>query len=116
MAAETEREERIVHNELVFRSANQSLHGSFADAGLTEVELFPFLCECGDRACTRVLSIPLESYERIRRHPARFLILPGHLRLPSEDLVEEHEGFHVVDKRGRGGELARADWAASAER
>jgi hypothetical protein len=107
---EIERERRIARNEVAFRSANETLHTVFADPGDEPLEAYPFLCECGSRDCTEVVQVPLEVYEEIREHPARFLILPGHKQLASEAVVVQAAGYEVVEKAGAAGEIARAHW------
>lgn len=59
----------------------------------------PFLCECADRRCTRVLRMPVADYERIHSDRARFIILPGHeLSTDIERVVDRGNGFVVVRK------------------
>jgi hypothetical protein len=105
-----ERDERIARNEVAFRTANESLRAVFADPDEEPLDAYPFLCECGRRDCTEVVQVPFEVYEAIREHPARFLILPGHKQLASEEVVEEADGYEVVEKAGAAGEIARAHW------
>src|SRR5215831_12823140 len=107
-----ERELRVAVTESTFREANESLHRVFADVA-EEAPLagYPFVCECGDPACTGVLLIPLEVYEQVRRHPTRFLILPGHTQPGSERLVDQVDGYEVIEKVGAAGEIARTDWS-----
>jgi hypothetical protein len=38
-------------------------------------------------------------YERVRREPTPFFVLPGHEMPDVEDLVERHETYLVVEKR-----------------
>jgi hypothetical protein len=102
-------DERVIaENEAAFRRANETLRNVFETMG--ESDDFPFLCECGDRRCTMVVRISLASYETIREHAARFLIVPGHKQLESERVVEETEEFQVVQKTGAAGEIARVRW------
>jgi hypothetical protein len=109
---EASREERVVRNELAFREANESLRGVFERASPREREdAYPFLCECGDRACAEVVQLSLEVYASVRAHPARFLILPGHKQLEAERVVDAGDGYEIVEKGGAAGEIARAGWA-----
>jgi hypothetical protein len=101
------REERIVRNELAFRAANESLKTIFEDAGETRAEVYPFLCECGDRRCTDVVLVTLPLYESVRSHPTRFVIRPGHQQLESEQQVDTGDGYEIVEKTGVAGDLAR---------
>jgi hypothetical protein len=110
--SEASREERAVRNELAFREANESLRGVFESASGQDPEgTYPFLCECGDRACTEVVHLSLEVYASVRAHPARFLILPGHKQLEVERIVDAGDVYEIVEKSGAAGEIARAGWA-----
>ena len=107
-----ERELRVAVTETTFREANETLHGIFADdAKEAPLAGYPFVCECGDPACTGVLLIPLDVYEQVRAHPTRFLILPGHTQPGSERVVDQADGYEVIEKVGAVGEIARADWS-----
>src|SRR5262249_61295327 len=94
------------------RKANDSLHRISADdAEEAASAAYPSVCECGNPACTGVLLIPLGVYEQVRGHPTRFLVLPGHEQLGSERVVDQTDGYEVVEKVGAAGEIARADWS-----
>jgi hypothetical protein len=106
------REQRAAENEAAFRAANESLRRRFTDGDAEEeapLEPLPFLCECANRECTAVIEIPLEVYEQVRDHPARFLIVPGH-KQPSERIIDGDDAYHVIEKTGTAGETARALW------
>jgi len=68
-------------------------HLDFSDA-------MPLLCECGTGGCTERLELTRTEYEQLRRYPTRFAVLPGHQIPGVERVVEEHEGFLVVEKLG----------------
>ena len=104
------RQERIALNEVAFRKANETLRETFPDPEDRGLDPYPFLCECGNRDCTRVIEVPLEVYAQVREHPARFLTLPGHAMPDAEVVVEETDGYEVVEKRGRAGDIARSHW------
>ena len=101
---EETREERVVRVEAAFREANEKLRWrvalSFAGEGTV-----PFICECGDERCTAGVRVSLETYDLVRRNPTHFLIAPGHEQLGSEKVVEEGEGFEIVEKCGRAAEI-----------
>jgi hypothetical protein len=44
-----------------------------------------------------VLLLPLSRYAEVRRHDGRFIHAPGH-PIPVGHIVEEGEGFEVVEK------------------
>jgi hypothetical protein len=104
------REERIALNEVAFRAANEALRANRPDPDDRGLDPYPFLCECGDRTCTRVIEVPLAAYSEVREHPSRFLVLPGHADHGAEHLIEEADGYHTVEKHGVAGEIARAHW------
>jgi hypothetical protein len=57
-----------------------------------------FVCECSDATCVgKVFLRPVE-YADIREHPTRFFVLPGHEVVGVERVVEENDGFSVVEK------------------
>ena len=57
-----------------------------------------FVCECADGACTQRITVPLGTYERVRSDARRFLVVPGHERTELERVVEQGDGFLVVEK------------------
>jgi hypothetical protein len=65
-----------------------------------------FLCECADLACTRTIHLSATDYERIRTSPTRFPIALGHDLPEFEIVVEASDGYAVVEKTGRAGEVA----------
>jgi len=89
-------EERAGRNEALFREVNErieELHDRL-ESGRTE----SFVCECPDGACTERLTVPVETYERVRSNPRRFLVAPGHERPELEYVVERGDGFLIVEK------------------
>jgi hypothetical protein len=96
---EQERKERIARNEASFRSINEDLEQGLHKVMRDEGELAGFVCECGHIDCATLVRLPLEAYEQIRRHPARFLIEPGHEIDGVEDVVEVGSTYAVVQKR-----------------
>lgn len=57
----------------------------------------PFRCECGDRACTCAIRLTAAEYESVRAYATHFAIARNHENPESEQLVEEHERFAVVE-------------------
>src|SRR3954454_18225595 len=94
--------QRAAENENVFRRINERVE-RLADGrdDLTSV------CECSDAACSERLPVPRTDYERVRAHPERFFVAPGHDAARIESVVEEGDGWVVVAKRGEAGQLAR---------
>ena len=104
----SERARRVAENEVTFRAANEALRGEFQSYDIPHDELVPFLCECGDRRCTKVVRLSPDEYETVRADPNRFFIVPGHNDRETEQVVDDadHDGaiedsdrYAVVCKR-----------------
>jgi hypothetical protein len=91
----TTRQERLAANEAMFREANERMIGWPENRERARLDV---LCECGDRQCHDRLSISGAEYETVRAHPARFLVLPGHIFPEVERVVGEADGYLVVEK------------------
>jgi hypothetical protein len=91
---------RAWDTQAAFRRANEDLLAKRSELlGDESDEPAPFLCECADRRCTRVLRLPRDAYERIHADRARFIVLPGHeLSSEIERVVDQGNGFLVVRK------------------
>ena len=90
-------------NESTFRRANEDLERKAQELNFGDQHP-PYLCECEDPACTEVLLLARSEYEAVRSNPRGFFIVPGHDA--SEDrVVEQHDGFHVVEKTGEEGRI-----------
>jgi len=90
-------------NESTFRRANEDLEQKAQSLSFRD-QPTPYLCECEDRRCTEVVMLARSQYEAVRRNPKRFVIVPGH-DSPEDRVVEESDGFHVVEKTGEEGRL-----------
>ena len=99
----SEREQRIAHNETVFRSANEQLRDAREELHFKARERTPFICECGDPGCTTTMLLSLSEYEAVRRDPNTFAVVPGHDDPATEsvvgNVVEPNDRFVVVEKR-----------------
>jgi hypothetical protein len=69
-------------------------------------ERMEFLCECADLECTQTLNLTVAEYERIRTSGLRFPIALGHDFPEFENVVEENDGYVVVQKIGVAAEEA----------
>jgi hypothetical protein len=92
-----ERAERIGRNEALFREVNERIERISATLQVSDEKL-KILCECGVPTCLEQLDVPTGEYERVRIDPTLFLIKPGHEHADLEEVVEQHEGYHVVRK------------------
>lgn len=99
-------QERIARNDATFRDANEKIAAAAQEIGLAGTA--PFLCECADPQCTDLLRLPFDTYAEVRRHPRRFVVVPGHEATAGDaaEVVESTPLYHVVEKTGRAGEVA----------
>jgi hypothetical protein len=97
-----ERTERVAHNELVFRRANERLREDWRRLGIDDNDTGLFLCECADVTCKVPLRITVADYEAVRADPDAFLLVPGHedasIETVAHDLVPGDRSFTVVRK------------------
>jgi hypothetical protein len=70
-----------------------------------------FRCECGDEACTCAIRLTGVEYESVRAYATHFAIAGNHENPESEQLIEEHERFAVVETvYGEAAKLARRSY------
>jgi hypothetical protein len=98
--------EQVARNDAVFREANERIEEVARD--LDHDDRVPFICECADPGCRKVVSMTLGEYERIRADSTHFLIAPNHDRVAPEhvEIVEKQPGYVVVAKIGAAAEVA----------
>ncbi|HMJ94946.1 MAG TPA: hypothetical protein VK486_03790 [Thermoleophilaceae bacterium] len=56
-----------------------------------------FRCECGDEDCLCAIRLTSMEYESVRAYATHFAIARNHENPESEQLIEEHERFAVVE-------------------
>ena len=89
------REERLAHNEAIFRAANEAIAQNSSERD----ELRTFICECGDAGCMDSIQLTYGDYESVRSHPRHFALLAGH-ELEGDAVVAKHDGYTLVEKVG----------------
>ena len=94
------RARRAERNEQAFQAHNERRADLEEAGGVDEDEPVPFVCECDRLDCMTAIEVPLGEYERAVAPADRFLVAPGHEDLAVEDVVEVHEDYVVVSKRG----------------
>jgi hypothetical protein len=97
--------ERVATNDATFRDANEKIVPAARE---TEMERVPFICECADLGCTEIVRLGLDEYAEIRANSRWFLSTPGHEGDAADHarVVRHGEGYVVVEKVGRAGEVA----------
>jgi hypothetical protein len=97
-------EEERARNEAAFRRANERL-AVVVDGMAIDDRPAPFICECHDVKCHHIMFVRPSHYEQVRTNGRHFAVVTGHNGHGSQ-LVAEFDGYSVVEKQGRGGELA----------
>ena len=100
------RETRLAKNEVVFREINERVNDLAANHG-SDQHLYTFFCECSNADCTLQVALPRSAYEDVRAQGNRFLIATGHQLPEIERVVEQNDGWWVVEKEDEAGELAK---------
>lgn len=91
-----QRDTSLAQNEISFRATNEVL--AHTGRTLPPPDVIELVCECSDRACTRVLTMRYSEYEWLRQNPRRFVVLPGHEAPAVETVAEVHDGYAIVEK------------------
>jgi hypothetical protein len=91
--------DRIQHNNRVFREANEGIHRAAARYD-HELERIPFLCECPEEDCVEILRLSEEEYAEIRANPQHYMTAVGHetAEQPVGQVVARNNGYVIVEK------------------
>jgi hypothetical protein len=108
-------EERIAKNDATFRDANERIGAAAEAYGV--VTPAPFICECADPTCSKIVPLEIEQYEEIRANPRHFLNIPGHQAAAqgAAVVVAEREGYVIVEKIGHAGDVVESRDERSAD-
>jgi hypothetical protein len=93
-------DERIVHNNHVFREANERIRSASDQYG-DPVESIPFLCECPSEDCVTIVRMTADDYSAIRKRDDHFFTAPGHeeREAPVGEVVTRRDGYVIVEKK-----------------
>ncbi len=99
-------EERIGRNDAIFRDANDGIRDAAEEYGLDGT--VPFICECAEPSCREIVRLTLDAYREVRDDSRHFFNAPGHQAAagPAGRVVAERDGYVIVEKIGRAGEVA----------
>jgi hypothetical protein len=105
MQASDARAERAARNEALFRRVNERVEevNKAFESILGDADFF---CECADVGCMETIRMTLSDYEALREVSTHFVVKPGHVLPENERVVEERDGYAVVEKIGEAGERA----------
>jgi hypothetical protein len=99
-----DREQRVAHNETLFRAVNERIAAGRWPTGRGEPAAFR--CECGSLRCNQLVEMTLAEYEHVRAGATHFVLVPGHELPAVERIVEREPAYVVVAKVGKAGEIA----------
>jgi len=99
-----DRNERIGRNESLLREVNEAIERGQWPAD--ETERVRFRCECAVLDCNETIELTIDDYDRLREHPRRFVVVPGHEVPDAETVVASPDGYHVVEKQDEAGAVA----------
>jgi len=90
------RDGRYAANEAAYRRVNEHIRGYKERADRPDP--MTFMCECAEGGCIDPISVSLDEYRAVRRHPRRFLVAPDHDAPELERIVERRADYWVVEK------------------
>ena len=91
--------ERLARNQALFREVNErllELSDGFHDGSIE------FVCECSQEDCTSTVALSRGSYESVRAHSTFFVISSGHEILEVEKVIDQQDGWMIVQKTTAG--------------
>jgi hypothetical protein len=102
-----ERAKRAARNEDLFRQVNERLHDLAVISNSAE-PLEKFVCECEQTDCSLLVELSAREYRSVRADDTRFLVFPEpwHTSPDWEVVVDRHDRYWVVEKRGTAGDEA----------
>jgi hypothetical protein len=96
---------QVARNQAVFRAVNERIESTNVRFGVG-LEQTEFVCECADQECIERLRLALGKYEEVRRFPTHFIVSADHIYREYERVVEQVDGYVVVEKFGEAGKEA----------
>jgi hypothetical protein len=97
---------RIARNQALFRSVNEQIEATNEKFSVSIGDRVDFVCECADDRCMERIAVTLDRYEDLRRYPTHFIVLAGHVYPEFERVVEQVDGYVIVEKFGEAGKQA----------
>ena len=100
--------EKIARNNAVFRDANDGIERAATTVGLPPEDWTPFICECSDPRCVKIIRLSLDQYRYVRSNPRWFVHALDHETSVDGAVrpLEHHGEYTIVEKIGAAGDLA----------
>ncbi len=97
-------EERLAHNQAVFRAANEAIIKNPSERSA----LRTFICECGEESCMTAIQLTHADYDALRSNPRHFALARGH-ESEGDSILEERAGYTLVEKLGDAASVVERD-------
>jgi hypothetical protein len=98
---------RTARNQALFRSVNQKVN-EINEAFEALVDGTEYVCECANADCVEQIRLTADEYAAIRLIPTHFFVRPHHVFPEFERVVDDRDGYVVVEKFGEAGAEAVA--------
>jgi hypothetical protein len=95
---------RAARNQALFREVNERVK-EVTDGAMADRFGREWVCECSDETCTEHIAMTMEDYEAMREDPTHFAVAPNHVDPGVEVIVEQREGYWMVEKLGEAAEV-----------
>jgi hypothetical protein len=100
------RKERIAVNEGLFRNANERT-AQWEEVQASDDPVL-YVCECANPDCRKRIRLSKDEYERTRNDSKHFAVAPGHQIPDAETVLEEKDGWLLIEKHQDVAETVRA--------
>jgi hypothetical protein len=98
---------RAARNQALFRSLNEKIE-EVSESFRLVIEDADYVCECADDGCLERIKMTPEQYRAVRRVPTHFFVRRRHVFPEFERVVDERDGYLIVEKFGNAGAEAVA--------
>lgn len=80
----------------MYRTANE--RAKAWDERHSDTGVASYFCECAQPECRKKVRLRQADYERVRSDSRRFVIVPGHELPDVETVIEQNEGWAIIEK------------------
>lgn len=86
----------MIRNQAILREVN--LHIAELEKRLaSNSPILQLVCECSESGCATPIAVDAATFVRSRENRSRYFVAPGHERLDIESVVEQRDGYLIVE-------------------
>lgn len=93
---------RLIKNEQILRDHNSKttthLKKFFHYDKTAMTSPLNFICECSNLDCAEYIALSITQYEALHKRRDRFIVHEGHITPTVEKLIDQRDGYAVVEK------------------